>query len=170
MDEDRTGPGGPRGPEDEQAIPPQFFVWAIVAVLLLVVLLLGAGLPGRFGLPTLALALSTPTPPPTPTVAATPTPRPTLVAPPTPLPTPTVTPTPSPGRFRVANTGGDGAALRSTPSKTGRLILGLPENSIMVEVGPETMGDGVAWRQVRDPRGNVGYMQSQYLVPAPPGG
>ena len=167
MDQHRPRRDGSGGPEDEQTIPPRFFAWAMWTVFVLVLLLLGSGLPGGFGLPTVALALSTPTPPPTPTAYATPAPRPTLVLPPTPRPTPTAAPTPQPSRYLVANTNGDGAALRSTSSKGGTVIQGWADGSIMLEVGLETTSDGLLWRQVRDPKGNVGYMQALYLNPVP---
>lgn len=149
---------------------PQLLWYATVAVSLLAVLLLAVGLPGRYGLPVVALVVSSPTPVPTPSVGATPTARPALVVLPTPSSTPTITPTAAPQRYKIGNTGGDGAAVRQTPSKTGTLLAGWPDNTILVEAGPDVTGDGVTWKKVRDPRGNVGYAQAQYLLPVPPGG
>jgi hypothetical protein len=160
----------PADSDDQLAVPPQFFFHATMGVFLLVVVLFAMALPGRVGLPVVALAVTTPTALPLLVSVATPTPLPLRVILPTPTLTPTVTPTPVPGRYRVANTGGDGAAIRPEPKRSSPLLWGWADNTIVEEVGPEVDGDGAKWRHVRDPRGNTGYMLSQYLQLVPPAG
>ncbi|MHB1131449.1 MAG: hypothetical protein ACYC4L_03585 [Chloroflexota bacterium] len=160
----------PEDADDLLAVPPQFFFPATIGVFLLVLVLLATALPGGLGLPSVALAVTTPTSLPRATAVYTPTPLPMRVILPTPTLTPTITPTPVPGRFRVANTGGDGAAIRPEPKRSSPLLWGWADNTVVEEVGPEVDGDGAKWRHVRDPRGNTGYMLSQYLQLVPPTG
>jgi hypothetical protein len=163
-------PSGAEKEEDQQVVAPQLLWRATLALSLLFLLVLSIGLPSRFGLPVVALTIATPAATAVPTVYATPTARPAMAILPTPSNTPTITPTPVPQRYRVANTGGDGAAVRESPSKAGRLLAGWPDNTILTEAGPDAQGDGVSWKQVRDPKGNVGYTQAQYLIAVPAGG
>ena len=91
-------------------------------------------------------------------------------APATPTPTakpePSATPTPEALRFQVGNTGGDGVYLRRTANLDDRLIA-WPDRTVFEVVGEDVDASGVHWKHVRDPRGNVGFVPSQYLVPAP---
>jgi hypothetical protein len=64
----------------------------------------------------------------------------------------------------VGNTNGDGVALRRTPKLDDRLVA-WQDGSVMEVIGPDATGDGLTWRNVRDPKGNTGYIPAQYLVP-----
>ena len=78
---------------------------------------------------------------------------------------PNQNPAPAPAQWVVANTNGDGVYLRRTPRLDDRLVA-WPDKTPMVDMGEEASGDGQTWRKVRDPRGNVGYVPTQWLVPA----
>jgi len=100
---------------------------------------------------------------PSPTGTVTRTPGPVTPSPTAPPPTPTSsTPTPAP-TYRVGNTGGDGVFLRRTPHLGDRWIA-WRDGTPMVPVGGEADSDGEHWIQVRDPRGNVGWVPVRYLV------
>jgi len=84
--------------------------------------------------------------------AATPTPS---------TPTPT-TPTPQP-IARVGNTGGDGVYLRHTPHLAD-VWIAWRDGTPLTLTGGEADGDGEHWLQVRDPRGNVGWVPARYVI------
>lgn len=86
-------------------------------------------------------------------------PAPTASGPPTPTPAP---PTPPP-TARVANTGGDGVYLRHSP-RLGDLWIAWPDNTPLTPQGAEADADGTHWLQVRDPKGNVGWVPAQYVT------
>ncbi len=65
----------------------------------------------------------------------------------------------------VAHTGGDGVYLRRTPNLSDRLKA-WPDGTKMVRVGEDRAAEGVAWKNVRDPDGRVGWVPAQYLVAA----
>jgi hypothetical protein len=102
--------------------------------------------------PNDAAPANQPAPPP-PSAGATP--QPTAVA--------------SQGRMKIANTSGDGVYVRRTPRMADRLVA-WPDNTPIEFLGETAEGDGQKWSKVRDPRGNVGWVPSQYLAPdtAPP--
>jgi hypothetical protein len=113
-------------------------------------------------------------PPPTPTLA----PPPTLVPLPTatfgPSPTtgssilvPIQSPTPNTGsdRLVVINTEGDGANLRTDPSRTAQSLVVVPEGDMLDVVGPDRTADGITWKNVRDRLGNSGWMSAGFLGP-----
>jgi len=87
-------------------------------------------------------------------------------APPAAQPSAAPTPNAAPAQWVVANTGGDGVYVRRTP-KLDDKVVAWPDNTPMVDLGEQATGDGTTWRKVRDPRGNVGYVPTQYLAPAP---
>jgi hypothetical protein len=89
---------------------------------------------------------------------AAPAPAPSPAAEPTPAPEPTVS-----GQFRVANTGGDGVYIRRSPNVSDRIVA-WPDNTIMDDLGEQVTGDGMTWHKVRDPRGTIGYIPSQWLT------
>jgi hypothetical protein len=62
----------------------------------------------------------------------------------------------------VANTDGQGAYLRRTPRMNDRLVA-WPDGTILQPTGQTAGGDGHAWHQVRDPKGNVGWVPDDYL-------
>ena len=95
--------------------------------------------------------------PPTATTAPSTTAKPASAAPPA--------QPPAPAQWVVANTGGDGVYLRRTPKLDARMVA-WPDNTTMVDLGEQATGDGLTWRKVRDPRGDVGYVPTQYLAPA----
>jgi len=80
--------------------------------------------------------------------------------------TPPTTPTPgtpTPQRtVHVANTGGDGVYLRRTPHLADRWIA-WADNTPLVFLGSEADGDGQHWLQVRDPKGDVGWIPAQFV-------
>jgi hypothetical protein len=67
------------------------------------------------------------------------------------------------GRMKIANTSGDGVFIRRTPKLADRIVA-WPDNTIVEFTGETAEGDGTKWSKVRDPRGNVGWIPSQYLV------
>lgn len=104
-------------------------------------------------------ARPTPTPPP----AASSTP----VRTPTPRPTATVAPTPPATVVAICNTGGMGAYVRAEPKGTG--IQAWPDGTKLDIVGPDRDTGGEVWRNVRDGRGNNGWIKADYLCPVSPG-
>jgi len=132
-----------------------------------------------FGAPTPVPALVgipyQPTPKPGETPRATNTPAPTASpqgatngnSGPTPTPTPVQVTTPTPAAIAnqtgyIANTGGDGVYLRHTP-KLSDTWVAWPDNTKLTILGAEANGDGTHWVQVRDPRGDVGWVPAQYI-------
>lgn len=91
----------------------------------------------------------------------------------TPLSSPTsaLTATRTPQTLLVGNTGGDGVSLRRSPSMADRL-RSWPDGTPMVVVGPDQLGEGRVFKNVRDPAGNVGFVPANFLIEvpgAPPG-
>ena len=83
--------------------------------------------------------------------------------------TPQPTPTYAPSTVYVGNTGGDGVALRKAPGSNERLKA-WADGAKLTVIDYEQLADGQAWRNVRDPDANVGWVMAQYLVtptPAP---
>lgn len=102
-----------------------------------------------------------PTTTPTPTKAPTSSPTPPGSPTPSHSPTPPSSPTSQPVG-RVASTGGDGVYLRHTPNLSDRWVA-WPDNTPLVILGGQANNDGEHWIQVRDPRGNVGWVPSRYV-------
>jgi hypothetical protein len=71
-----------------------------------------------------------------------------------------------PNGWVVANTGGEGVFLRRTPRLDDRLIA-WPDGTPLQDQGEEATGEGLTWRKVRDPGGNVGYVPTKWLAPKP---
>jgi hypothetical protein len=78
--------------------------------------------------------------------------------------TPQATAVANQGRMKIANTGGDGVYVRRTPKMSDRLVA-WPDNTAIEFLGETAEGEGTKWSKVRDPRGNVGWVPSQYLAP-----
>lgn len=68
------------------------------------------------------------------------------------------------GRFVVGNTDRVGVYIRRNKVDSDRIRPWM-DGTQMVEVGPKGEVNGVAWRNVRDPAGNTGWIQERYLVP-----
>lgn len=81
-------------------------------------------------------------------------------------PTPLPSPTPAVVRVKIGNTDGLGAYLRPEPSLQARGVVAWPDGSVLEIVGPDRQFDGKVWRNVKDPRGNVGWIMREYLLPA----
>ena len=150
-----------------RAVPARFFSLLSTALFLMIGLFFASAVPGWLGFQPMVMVASEPTPRPTATAPMpTATPRPIRVYLPTPTPVaPTATATAPVQRVKVGNTGGEGVALRRTPHMNDRL-LALPDNTILEIIGPDETSEGINWKHVRDPRGNVGYVPAQYTVPA----
>jgi hypothetical protein len=162
-----------RTPEEDGSrwvVPGRFYLQLTVGGFVLAMLVFANALPGLMGLPLLTLSVPTPVAQPQATMVPLPTaiPRIEFVAVGTPAPVvqpaATPSPTPLPERLVVGNTNGDGVALRRTPNLNDRLVA-WQDGSVMEVIGPDTTGDGLTWRNVRDPKGNTGYIPAQYLVP-----
>lgn len=75
-------------------------------------------------------------------------------------------PSPAAGpRLRVVNTENQGVRFRQRPSTQGQVLRSLPEGTILEVVGPDTNADGVAWRNVREPGGAVGWVAAEFVAP-----
>lgn len=83
----------------------------------------------------------------------------------TPTPVASATPAgPTPqSTARVGNTGGDGVWLRHTPHLADHWIA-WPDNTPLTVLGNEADGDGQHWVQVRDPKGDIGWVPTQFVV------
>ncbi|MBA2450571.1 MAG: SH3 domain-containing protein, partial [Chloroflexi bacterium] len=83
---------------------------------------------------------------------------------------------PASPRAQIANTGGQGANVRSEPGAGGRVLKTLAEGSAVEVLGAEREVEGRPWRQIRDSAGVTGWIVSGALVgagslptPVPPG-
>jgi hypothetical protein len=79
---------------------------------------------------------------------------------------PTTSPVPSAtanATAKVGNTGGDGVYLRHTPNLNDKWVA-WPDNTPLTLTGAQANADGVQWVQVRDPRGDVGWIPTQFVV------
>ena len=118
--------------------------------------------PSPAGQPSLAVAGATVAPSTaTKAASATPTKPPTATSTATATNTPSPSPTPQPTNYVLGNTGGVGAWLRRSPNMNDYLVTWV-DGTRFEQVGPDVQSpDGVAWKNVRDPRGNVGFMPSR---------
>ncbi|MHB1132492.1 MAG: hypothetical protein ACYC4L_08915 [Chloroflexota bacterium] len=92
---------------------------------------------------------------------------PTATATSAPTNTPSPSATPQPTNFILANTGGVGAWLRRSPRMNDYLVTWV-DGTRFEQVGPDVQSpDGMVWKNVRDPRGNVGFMPAEWMSPAP---
>lgn len=67
------------------------------------------------------------------------------------------------GFVRVGNTAGDGVYLRRSPRMDDRLVA-WPDNTVLKIVGEPVNAEGLEWQRVEDPRGNQGWVPSQWLI------
>jgi hypothetical protein len=84
-------------------------------------------------------------------------------------PTTTQRAEPAMSRFRIANTGGEGARLRAEPSTAAEALAVLPDDAIVEALGPEQSAGGQAWRRVRTVNGQVGWVAGALLTEAASG-
>ena len=68
-------------------------------------------------------------------------------------------------QVKVANTRGAGVNLRTTPGERAPRMKTIPEGTSLVVVGPDEAVDGVAWRNVRDTSGAVGWVAASFTIP-----
>jgi hypothetical protein len=66
----------------------------------------------------------------------------------------------------VANTENQGVYIRQTPKLNDRLTA-WPDGTRFKLIGPDTTGDGAAWKHVESPNGQQGWVPAQYVVPSP---
>ena len=131
---------------------------ALTAGLVFVILTLTRpGEPRAAPTPTAPVLLASPTARPASDIFATSTPTVGLAP-----PTPTFPPTRE--RVQVANTQGEGVNMRREPSASAERIRIIPEGSILDVVGPDRDAEGRQWRYVRDLDGEMGWIQSSFLV------
>ena len=118
----------------------------------------------------------TPTVPPNPTATAVPTATPTSTRTPTPTQTPTATPTvtltPTPVLGVIAGTGSVGVFLRCTAAgpltgAEGKALPVLREGTIVQLTGGEETVGGTEWLEVRDLRGQRGWLPACFVFLSP---
>lgn len=63
----------------------------------------------------------------------------------------------------VANTGGQGVYLRRTPYMEDK-IAAWPDGTKLQVIGPDIDSEGRRWKQVRDPRNQVGWVPTEYVI------
>lgn len=81
---------------------------------------------------------------------------------PEPFEPPTPNPDPNVPVCVVANTGGQGVYIRRNPTSEEAIKL-WDEGTEMAVVGTNVLSNGLRWKHVRDPDGNVGYVAAKYL-------
>lgn len=64
----------------------------------------------------------------------------------------------------VAGTSGIGVYLRSSP-RVADPLTAWPDGTRLDIIGPDVQGDGLTWKQVRDPCGQVGWIPTRYAAP-----
>ena len=82
-------------------------------------------------------------------------------------PTPSTTATGQPKTTAwavVAGTSGLGVYLRRSP-RVADPLTAWPDGTRLDIVGPDAQGDGLTWKQVRDPCGQVGWLPTRYAAP-----
>jgi len=79
-------------------------------------------------------------------------------------PGPASGPAGAPRAVQVADAGEFGLMVRREPV-VGERIAVWPNGTSLVDFGVERLADGRAWRQVRDPAGNVGWAAAEFLRP-----
>ncbi len=104
----------------------------------------------------IAVAKATPVPNAAPTAVTSNAVMSSLVV--TPVPTVSLS-----GVAHIGNTGGDGAFLRHSP-KLADTWIAWPDRTTLTLTGAEADGGGQHWLQVQDPKHNVGWIPSQYVV------
>jgi hypothetical protein len=112
-----------------------------------------------------ATAVSTPAPATAPpaTVAPTATVAPLPTAAPAPAAEPPRPAPPNPPAYRVA-AGGDGANLRSGPSRSASVVVSVRDGTELANLDEQQTADGLLWRRVAS--GNVdGWVAAELLTP-----
>jgi len=80
---------------------------------------------------------------------------------------PAASPSPAAGtRLKIANTEGQGANMRRTPSTTAPIVRTLAEGTVVDAIGAEMQAEGRAWRNIRHPQSSdTGWVASDLLAP-----
>jgi hypothetical protein len=80
---------------------------------------------------------------------------------------PVSSPSPAAGtRMKIANTDGQGANMRRTPSTTAPVVRTLTEGTVVEVIGAEMNAEGRSWRNVRhEQTGDTGWIASELLAP-----
>jgi len=105
---------------------------------------------------------ATPSPPPSgqpPPVGASPPPSAQAAPPPASPPT---------ERVRIANADGSSVNVRAEPSTSAQVLAELPEGTELDLAGPDRQVDGRAWRNVKLPGGQAGWIAAAFLVSISP--
>ena len=68
-------------------------------------------------------------------------------------------------RLKVVNTDNQGVRFRQRPSAQGQVLRSLAEGTVVEVAGPDASADGIAWKNVREPSGAVGWVASEFLAP-----
>jgi hypothetical protein len=82
----------------------------------------------------------------------------------TPVATPAAAQPQMGAKYKVVNTSGDGVYIRRNPVQADRIVP-WPDNTVMEYAGEQTDNEGIHWAKMKDPRGNVGWVPTQYLAP-----
>lgn len=83
------------------------------------------------------------------------------------LPPPTATPPLNGRKFVVVNTGGDNVNLRAEPNASAGVVAKLTEGDRVEQLGPDRLGDGRNWRNVRTANGIEGWIDAVFLAEFP---
>ena len=71
---------------------------------------------------------------------------------------------PTSRRLVVANTGGMGVNLRTSPGVGRNVLRALPDGTVLVPTGAVAQAAGRQWLQVRDSKNEVGWVVAAYVV------
>ncbi|MBI4318507.1 MAG: SH3 domain-containing protein [Chloroflexi bacterium] len=69
------------------------------------------------------------------------------------------------GTMKIVATGGEPVNVRQKPSKSSGVVLLAKEGTEWQVIGEDVQADGMTWKNVSDPKGNVGWISSQFLAP-----
>lgn len=79
---------------------------------------------------------------------------------------PVATPVPNGEQLKVAATRGSGVNLRSGAGERSARVKTLSEGTLLDVIGPDSNADGLVWRNVREPNGNVGWVAATFVTAA----
>lgn len=109
-----------------------------------------------------------------PAAAVQPTAMPAMAVQPTAIPAaavrqmasevPVPTSVPNAERLKVTATRGSGVNLRSGAGERSARLKTLSEGTMLDVIGPDATVDGLVWRNVREPNGNVGWVAATFVA------